>query len=100
MEVCDEELEVVAESGFGLPLSCVQDFECHRQPFGKIGCSDDSLRRALILKLTEKFGIYSFGRYAIWKPIRADELIDDIEKIRRMINVSERDQKYFGKILN
>jgi hypothetical protein len=38
--------------------------------------------------LTDRFGIYSLGRYAIWKPIRADHLVQDVEKIKQLAKLS------------
>lgn len=60
----------------------------HKQEMGKMLPVDDTMRKRHILELTEKFGIYSLGRFAIWKSIRADHLVQDIELIKAMIKDS------------
>lgn len=43
---------------------------------------DDSVRKNFILKLTLEYGIYSLGRFAIWKNILQDDVYDDALRIR------------------
>lgn len=72
----------------------VDDFaklpEESQQPMGKMQTINDDSRRQYIYELTERFNIYSFGRYAIWKPIRADHLVTDIEQIKALVKVVNR----------
>lgn len=70
----------------------------HSQAYGKLHSMDDDVRKSMILWLTEQFNIYSFGRYAVWKSLRADHLIDDIEKIKHMIKVGEVSRNYYNKL--
>lgn len=62
--------------------------EMFKQPMGKMIAIDEDARRQYIYELTDRFGIYSFGRYAIWKPIRTDHLVQDIDKIMRLAKLS------------
>ena len=62
--------------------------------FGKIKPMPETARRANILRLTQDARLLSFGRHAIWKPIRADHLSDDIEKIRRLIESTDALRRY------
>ena len=40
-----------------------------------------------MLWASEKFGIYSFGRFATWRPgLLLDDLIHDLTVIRRLAN--------------
>lgn len=57
------------------------------QRLGKLSDVDDNVRRKVIYNITDKHSIFSLGRFAIWKPIRADQLIEDAEKVLRMINM-------------
>lgn len=57
--------------------------------FGKIPGMPEIERRANILRLTQGANLFSFGRHAIWKPIRTDHLPDDIDKIQRMIESTD-----------
>lgn len=71
---------------FGVKFPPVSSMKRTVQKLGKMSTMPDDSRKKTIINLTKKFNIYSFGRFAIWKPIRADHLIDDIDKIKRMIN--------------
>lgn len=72
---------------FGIDSNMIEDPERGTQKAGKMSKIDDTLRRRLIYHLTDEFNIFSFGRFGIWKPIRTDEMVSDIEVIKRMIRV-------------
>jgi len=91
-----ETLEVMKIFGLGSIQSWGSDTKV--QPMGKIVPVDDDSRRAAIMELTDMYNIYSLGRYATWRPLRADHLVNDIAKIQRMINVSEKKKKYYEKL--
>lgn len=56
------------------------------QRHGKIvPAKDDRKRRGFITMLTEKYRIYSLGRFATWRPLLLDDLVSDIQMIERMI---------------
>ena len=73
---------------FGLHLDDLDMEDASRsvQRFGKIKRCDEKLRKSLIMRLTDEFDIYSFGRFALWKPLRVDELNRDIKAILSMID--------------
>jgi len=53
---------------------------------GKISYAvDDRVRKNWILKLTLDHGIYSLGRFALWKNILQDDVYEDSMKIRSFI---------------
>lgn len=58
----------------------------HKQPMGKIIPIDEALRREFIFQATVRYGIYSLGRFALWKNILMDDVVHDIEQINKMIN--------------
>jgi hypothetical protein len=59
--------------------------ESHTQRFGKITPINDSWRRNFIYSMTQRFGIYSLGRFAIWKNILLDDVVKDAAVIKRLI---------------
>jgi len=65
----------------------------YKQEMGKMLPINEHRRKWSIITLTDTFNIYSFGRFAIWKPIRTDHLVSDIENIKAMIT---DDSKYFA----
>jgi len=67
------------------------------QKMGKIFPINDDARRARILTLTEKYGIYSLGRFSVWKKLRVDDLIPDLDRIRKMMEISDTRRKYESK---
>lgn len=56
------------------------------QPFMKILPMDEETRKRIILFLTEEFNIYSFGRFATWRPgLLLDDLIKDLRVIQKIV---------------
>lgn len=54
--------------------------------YGKLMPIDDSLRRAFILAMTDQHGIYSVGRFATWRQILLDDVVQDVHVVERFIN--------------
>jgi hypothetical protein len=85
--VCQEALEIII--GHGINGNHVhietENPTINHQPFGKIASIDEGLRRRFILHLTDKWNIYSLGRFATWRSLLLDNLVDDIKHIEKMI---------------
>lgn len=77
---------------FGVPIeTCVFDTEGPKyHHYGKLLPIDEKIRRAFILALTREFGIYSLGRFATWRQILLDDVVNDVEVITRLSE--ERDE--------
>ena len=58
----------------------------HYQVLGKISPMDESIRRDLILKMTVNNNLYSLGRFATWRNILLDDVLQDIFKIKELVN--------------
>lgn len=86
-------LEVeVALSSLGLNGSIISnEVENFEQPNGKMTAIDEDVRKAFILKLTLEQGIYSLGRFAIWKNIVLDDVYKDILRIKAFMNKTKYD---------
>lgn len=76
---------------FGLCYSDVGPLSIGTQQYGKIAPVDDVVRKALMFEATRLFGVFSLGRFAIWKNILLDDVYDDVFQIRRMIGQSHYD---------
>jgi len=63
------------------------------QPFGKIVDMPKADREALMHELTNAHNIFSLGRFATWRNILLDDVVDDIDAISRLINASEYSRK-------
>lgn len=59
--------------------------ESHAQRFGKIRPIADSVRRNVIFNLTQDHGIYSLGRFAVWRNVLLDDVVADTAVVKRLI---------------
>jgi len=57
-----------------------------RQEYGKIVPIDENERQKFILWSTDNFNIYSLGRFATWRNILLDDVLKDIDIIKKFIN--------------
>ena len=94
---CDGEVEVIL-SCFGILEKDQKEIERKKQNYGKLVSIDDDIRKAIIMELTDKYRIYSLGRFAVWKNVRTDDLISDLKRIKEMITVSAVSAKYINKL--
>lgn len=56
-----------------------------KQALGKIAPIDQAIRKEFMHWATSKFNIYSLGRFATWRPILLDDVVDDVVVIERMM---------------
>lgn len=70
---------------FGLYPREVEPLEASTQRFGKIAPVDDVWRRAFIRDLSVQHGIYSLGRFATWRNVLLDDVLQDIRVIQRLV---------------
>lgn len=66
----------------------------HRQPYGKLlPASDERQRKSWILQLTDAHGIYSLGRFATWRQLLLDDVVQDVGVIEQFITQRDRYQR-------
>jgi hypothetical protein len=53
--------------------------------YGKIVPIDSGPRRAFIMNMTLNHNVYSVGRYATWRNILLDDVVDDVKAVKRLI---------------
>jgi hypothetical protein len=93
----------LVQRAFGIDSSCF-DYGATKMDdwktinIGKISPMNEDLRLRTIMWLTDEYRIFSFGRFAVWKPLRTDHLLGDIEKIRRIIAASDTEGIYKGRL--
>lgn len=78
---------------FGLPERCVRDVSpVKEQRYGKLipAGSFDLDRQDAIWNLTDKFGIYSVGRFATWRQLLLDDIVSDIKKVEQLFTMDSR----------
>lgn len=70
---------------FGVELDECEPLGRVSQEYGKIINLPDEQRRALLFKLTNEHGLYSLGRFAQWRNILLDDVVNDIHVISRLL---------------
>lgn len=83
-------MEPVARA-FGIQLDSLVKIDAVQQEYGKIVPLPDAERKALLNELTTDYGIFSLGRFATWRNILLDDVVQDIAVIRRLLKVSRYD---------
>ena len=63
-----------------------------KQNNGKIQSVDENLRKTLLYRMTSQSNLYSLGRFACWRNIVLDDVMNDLDKIDTMINTHEYDR--------
>lgn len=74
--------------GFGIYLGNCEFLGSVEQKYGKIAPVDDSVRKQLLFKLTHDHNIYSLGRFATWRNILLDDVVDDIAAIKKLLKAN------------
>lgn len=73
----------------GLDRDMIGDFQVHQAAYQKIEAlsgGDQELAKRFIMEMTEKHGIYSLGRYALWRPnLLLDDIVNDVRVIERLM---------------
>lgn len=91
-------VEMVANTmkDFGIDeqrLNCIlgrADFQSVQyQKYGKLLPIDENLRKEFILAMSDKYQIYSLGRFATWRQLLMDDVVNDVKIIENFI--TERD---------
>lgn len=82
-------------NAFGIYRGATNPLEKANQRFGKIAPIDEGYRKNFIYDLTRKHGVYSLGRFAVWKNLLLDDIVHDTQVIKKLISGDNYDA---GKI--
>ena len=82
----DDEREI--ERAFGIRLYECERMESVEQKYGKIAPITDAVRKQLLFQLTHEHNIYSLGRFATWRNILLDDVVDDINVIKKLLKAN------------
>jgi hypothetical protein len=75
-------------AAFGIKLASCESLGSVDQKYGKIAPIDDNLRKQLLFRLTHERNIYSLGRFATWRNILLDDVVDDIAAIKKLLKAN------------
>ena len=71
---------------FGIEAKEFSDDECKYQKYGKLSPIPNIARREFILAMTDMYGIYSIGRFATWRQLLLDDIVQDVNIVESMID--------------
>lgn len=78
---------------FALPEAALHPLDSTTQPYGKLAPICDQARRHFITELTNRFNIFSLGRFATWRNILLDDVVHDASVIKRLLNASQYERR-------
>lgn len=81
----ESEFDFVVCESFGISKHDCTFIETVDQKYGKIVDMPNELRRSAIYTLTRDYGVYSLGRFATWRNILLDDIVEDIKVIDALI---------------
>ena len=76
------------ERAFGINIDDCESLETVEQKYGKIAPVDDAVRKQLLFRLTHEHNIYSLGRFATWRNVLLDDVVDDITAIKKLLKAN------------
>jgi|TARA_R110000824_G_scaffold120881_1_gene276624 hypothetical protein len=71
---------------FGIRAHRLVDLQISSQEYGKILPIDNALRKNFIFEMTSRYNIYSVGRFATWRQLLLDDVVDDIQQVEKFIS--------------
>lgn len=83
------------EEVFGLHYA-MQPLDTNEQRFGKIASIESNMRKRAIRHMTEKYKLYSLGRFATWRNILLDDVLNDVYVIKKLLTSDGYDAARIG----
>lgn len=79
----------------GLGVSCtITETKIKEQKYGKLTpLADPGACRKFVLYLTDRYRIYSLGRFATWRQLLLDSVVNDVQVIERLIEYRDGYQR-------
>jgi len=74
----------IAEA-FGLDPEELNPLVSAQQPYGKLVELDEITRKNALFRLTSERNVYSLGRFATWRNVMLDDVVNDIAVIKRLM---------------
>jgi hypothetical protein len=82
-----EDQKLLVSFLLGFPVHCFQDAVLTEQKYAKIQPIDDDARKEFQHWATDRFNIFSLGRFSTWRPnLLLDDLVNDVRRIEGWIN--------------
>jgi hypothetical protein len=75
-------------SAFGIDPFEAEEIGSVKQGFGKIAPIDDQWRKDFIYNLSNRYDIFSLGRFGTWRNILMDDVLNDLQVIKKLMNAT------------
>jgi len=85
-------MDVVCHS-FGIDQRDLNQLDHTGQRYGKIADVDDFSRKQLMVRLTNEHNIFSLGRFATWRNILLDDVVNDALVIKKLMKATAYDRQ-------
>ena len=82
---------------FGFRANKLINLEDSYQKYGKIRPINEKLRKEFIYEMTSEYNIYSIGRFATWRQLLLDDVVNDIQVIEKFISKNSNYEKWMHK---
>lgn len=104
-KIVTETMDLIKDS-FGIPRAMIGTLNPNsmalgskKMELGKIIPVDEDSRLKYIMWLTDTHRIFSFGRFATWRSLRTDHLMNDIKIIKKIISAKDTADEYKNRML-
>lgn len=82
------------QQSFGIWEAGTEPLEEVEQRYGKIQLiGSDEDRRALLAWLTNQHNIYSVGRFATWRNVLLDDVVDDLHRVKTLMKMTDYERR-------
>jgi len=89
-----DETYLALERAMGIPsIAATLERQATVQKHGKIAPIKNAARKNVIHSLTLDHGIYSLGRFATWRNILLDDVVNDVGVIRQLLEMDSYDRR-------
>lgn len=83
----------IALKAFGIEGCNWAPLDSVEQKYGKIIPLPDADRKSVLHDLTRQYGIFSLGRFATWRNVLLDDVVQDIAVVRRLLKSTDYDRR-------
>ncbi len=73
------------KEAFGIEPEALEPLGASEQSFGKVDELEAATRKRVLHELTARYGIFSLGRFATWRNVLLDDVVNDIVVIKRLL---------------
>jgi hypothetical protein len=91
-----KEMLGIVMDAFALRPGNVFQIDVVEQKYGKIIPLPDAVRKRVLHRLTQEHGIFSLGRFATWRNVLLDDVVQDIAVLRKLMKASQYERKIFA----